>query len=165
MKRKTILVALLGFAIVFCFIGSVRAADTYDLKIYSSPTGVTFTVDDVPNTTPWSGTYSENASVTLVMPEDYNDYVWSHWLEDEDTNRTKIVTMDANITLTGVFTLLLGDLNGDEIIDIYDAIELAGSFGSELGETRWDPEADVNKDGVIDIFDAILLVADFGKTV
>ena len=74
------------------------------LTIYSSPTGVTFTVDGVSRTTPWSGTYTEGTSVSLVMPESDDGYVWSHWLEDGDPNRTKTVTMDTNITLTAVFT-------------------------------------------------------------
>ena len=76
----------------------------YTLTIYSSPTGVTFVVDVVSRTTPWSGIYSEGASVSLVMPETHDGYVWSHWLEDGDTNRIKTVTMDTDITLTGVFT-------------------------------------------------------------
>ena len=77
---------------------------SYTLTVYSSPTGVTFTVNGVSRTTPWSGTYSENASVSLEMPETHDGYVWSYWLEDGDTNRTKTVTMNTNITLTGVFT-------------------------------------------------------------
>ena len=74
------------------------------LTIYSSPSGVIFTVDGVSRTTPWSGTYSEAASVSLVMPETHDGYVWSYWLEDGDTNRTKTVTMDTDITLTAVYT-------------------------------------------------------------
>jgi len=78
----------------------------YTLTIYSSPTGVTFTVDGVSHTTPWSGIYIEGASVSLVMSETHDGYVWSHWLEDGDTNRIKTVTMHAciDISLTAVFT-------------------------------------------------------------
>jgi len=76
---------------------------THTLAINSSPTGVAFTVDGVSRTTPWSGTYSEGASVSLVMPETHDGYVWSHWQEDGDPNRIKAVTMDTNITLTGVY--------------------------------------------------------------
>ena len=75
----------------------------YTLTIYGSPTGVSFTADGVPHTTPWSGTYSEGASVNLVMPEIHDEYFWSCWLEDGDTNRTKTVTMDTNTTLTAMF--------------------------------------------------------------
>ena len=76
---------------------------SYTLRVYSSPAGVTFTVDNVSRTTPWSGTYTEGTSVSLVMPETHDGYAFSHWLEDEDTNRTKTVTMDTNLTLTAVY--------------------------------------------------------------
>ena len=75
----------------------------YTLIIYGSPTGVSFTADGVPHTTPWSGTYSEGASVDLVMPETHDGCFWSCWLEDGDTNRTKTVTIDTNTTLTAMF--------------------------------------------------------------
>ena len=77
----------------------------YTLTILSSPLEVTFIVDTISCTTPWSGTYGEGTSVGLVMPETYTEYVWSHWLENGDPNRTKTVTMDKDITLTGAFTL------------------------------------------------------------
>ena len=77
---------------------------SYTLTIHSSPTGVTFTVDGVSRTTPWSGTYSEGASLSLVMPESHDGYEWSHWDEDGDPNRIKTVTLDTNITLTAVYT-------------------------------------------------------------
>ena len=82
----------------------VTPPPSYTLTIYSSPSGVTFTVDALFYTTPWSGTYNEGASASLVMLETYDGYVWSHWLEDGDTNRTKTVTMNTNVTLTAVFT-------------------------------------------------------------
>jgi len=77
---------------------------SYTLTIYSLPNGVTFTVDGMLHTTPWSAIYIEGASVSLVMPETHDGYAFSHWLEDEDTNRTKTVTIDTNLTLTVVYT-------------------------------------------------------------
>jgi len=47
---------------------------SYALTICSLPTGVTFTVDGVSCTTPWSETYSEGTSVSLVMPETQGGY-------------------------------------------------------------------------------------------
>jgi hypothetical protein len=79
-------------------------APQYTLKVYSTPTGVTFTVDGISRTTPWVGTYYEGTSVSLIMPETHDGYVWTRWLEDGDTNRMKTVTMNTNITLTGMFT-------------------------------------------------------------
>ena len=72
------------------------------------------------------------------------------------------------------FTLILaGDINGDGIVDIFDAILLARAFDShsanydyqgEPASPNWNPNADLNHDGVVDIFDAIILSANFGKS-
>jgi len=87
----------------------------YTLTIYSSPTGVTFTVDGVSHITPWLGTYYKGASVSLVMPETQNGYVWSHWLEDGDTDRVKTVTVDTDIMLTAVYTEVPKPVGGKAI--------------------------------------------------
>jgi parallel beta-helix repeat protein len=79
---------------------------SYTLTVNSSPTGVTFTIDGVPHTAPWSGTFSEGVSSSLVMPETYDGHIWSHWLEDGDTNRSKTVLIGTNVTLTAIYTLL-----------------------------------------------------------
>jgi parallel beta-helix repeat protein len=80
---------------------------SYTLTVYSSPTGVTFTVDDISSSTPWSGTYSEGASVSLVMPEIHTvgaaKYYWNQW-SDGVTTRSRTVTMNTNITLTAQYT-------------------------------------------------------------
>jgi hypothetical protein len=59
---------------------------------------------------------------------------------------------------------LVGDLNFDGTVDIFDAIMLAGSFGSTRGSPNYKPEADINNDGFVDIYDALLLAGNFGKT-
>ena len=79
----------------------------YTLTIYSSPVGVTFTVDDVSHTTLWSETYIEGTSVSLVMPETHTDgdarYYWNQW-SDAVTSRSRTLTMNTNITLTAHYT-------------------------------------------------------------
>jgi hypothetical protein len=78
----------------------------FTLAVDSSPIEVTFTFDDISCTTPWSGTYDENTSVEIVMPEIHTAnetrYYWGQW-SDEVTNRSRTVTMDTNITLTAYF--------------------------------------------------------------
>jgi len=77
------------------------------LTVYSSPSGVTFTVDGVSCTTPWSATYSQGASVSLVMPSIHSvgsaRYYWDRW-SDGVTSRSRTVTMDTDITLTAYYT-------------------------------------------------------------
>jgi parallel beta-helix repeat protein len=58
---------------------------------------------------------------------------------------------------------MLGDLNQDGIVDIYDVIQAASAFGSYRGHPNWDSHADLNHDNIIDIFDIIILANNFGK--
>jgi parallel beta-helix repeat protein len=76
-----------------------------DLKIKSSPfVGVVFTIGGTSETTPYCDWVSEG-SYRIEMPETFDGYVWSHWLEDGDTNRIKIIEVLADPTWTGVYTL------------------------------------------------------------
>lgn len=58
-----------------------------------------------------------------------------------------------------------GDMNGDHIVDIYDAILFSNAFGSDPANSKWNPKADLNNDDTVDIFDALILAANFGKTI
>lgn len=56
-----------------------------------------------------------------------------------------------------------GDLNGDNVIDVHDAILFASAFGSVPASLDWNPKADLNNDDIVDLFDAIILASNFGK--
>jgi hypothetical protein len=62
-------------------------------------------------------------------------------------------------------SLLTGDINRDGIVDIYDALLLARTYGSTPSSPNWNAYADINKDNTVDIFDAILLAANFGRKI
>lgn len=47
-----------------------------------------------------------------------------------------------------------GDSNGDDEVNILDAVRMANSWGSAHGTSGYDPLADLNADGDIDVFDA-----------
>ena len=76
-------------------------------------------------------------------------------------------------TVTVRLLRLKGDINGDGVVDIYDAILLAAAFNShgpnfdyagEPASSNWNPNADLNGDGIVDIYDAIILASCFGDT-
>jgi hypothetical protein len=61
---------------------------------------------------------------------------------------------------------ILGDINGDGVVNICDAILLAKAYNShcanyhyqgEPASPNWNPNADLNNDGVVNIYDAIIL--------
>lgn len=62
-----------------------------------------------------------------------------------------------------VLVSISGDVNGDGIIDIFDAILLAGAYNSIPSGSKWNPNADINEDNIVNIFDAILLANNYGK--
>ena len=66
---------------------------------------------------------------------------------------------------TFVAKTLPGDVDGNGVVDIYDALVLAGAFGVSTGDKRYNADADLVVDGTIDIYDAIILAGDFSKTV
>lgn len=57
-----------------------------------------------------------------------------------------------------------GDVNGDNKVDILDALAVVQAFGTRRGELNYNEMADQNGDGVIDIIDCILVANNFGKT-
>ena len=60
---------------------------------------------------------------------------------------------------------LKGDLNGDGVVNIYDIVLAAKAYGSKLGDSNWNPDADLAPLwGRIDIFDLVTLVYHFTKT-
>jgi Dockerin type I domain len=56
----------------------------------------------------------------------------------------------------------LADVNGDGIVDVFDAILLANAMNTHRGDPGWDQRADLNYDDVIDTYDAVILSANFG---
>jgi hypothetical protein len=55
---------------------------------------------------------------------------------------------------TKVVVRILGDMNGDGKVGIYETIMFANYFGLKKGEAGWNPDADMNGDDVTNIFRA-----------
>jgi hypothetical protein len=68
-------------------------------------------------------------------------------------------TITAPTTALAAVTLLSGDVNDDDLVDITDATAVGMSFGL-TGEGL---PADINRDDIVDIFDIILASVNFGK--
>jgi len=57
---------------------------------------------------------------------------------------------------------VVGDVNGDGRVNIFDLTAVGGAFGSRTGEAPWNAAADLNNDGVINIFDLTIVGTYFG---
>jgi parallel beta-helix repeat protein len=58
---------------------------------------------------------------------------------------------------------IVGDVNGDNGVDILDAITISTAFSALPGSSNWNGNADINSDNTVDILDAIILSVNFGR--
>jgi hypothetical protein len=72
------------------------------------------------------------------------------------------VVIDSATTNVNFGTLLEGDCDNNDVVDIYDFGILADAFGSVPASANWDVRADLNNDGAVNIYDFGLLADNFG---
>jgi hypothetical protein len=65
----------------------------------------------------------------------------------------------------GYVSTLVGDVNDDETVDVYDLFRLSRAFGSDPLKYNWNPRCDFNGDGVVDDSDLVSLGDNYGKAV
>jgi hypothetical protein len=64
-----------------------------------------------------------------------------------------------------VFIKMIGDVNGDRIIDIFDVTAAGAAYDSHPGDPNWNEDADVAPAyGLIDVFDIVTICAKYGLT-
>ncbi|MBS1704992.1 MAG: hypothetical protein JST40_03900 [Armatimonadetes bacterium] len=61
------------------------------------------------------------------------------------------------------FSLVNGDIDGDNAITIFDYVALSDSFDAGLESENWNPYADLDGDGVVSIFDYVILSQNFDQ--
>ena len=80
----------------------------HEISITSSPiTGISFTVNGAPQSTSYVAWLIEGY-YAVEMPEEHDGYVWSHWLEDGDTNRARTITLSDTKTYTAIYIIPVG---------------------------------------------------------
>jgi hypothetical protein len=57
---------------------------------------------------------------------------------------------------------VIGDINGDHSVDIFDVVEIALCYDATPSDSNWNPKADLNEDGLISIFDITILARNYG---
>jgi plastocyanin len=106
-------------------------------------------------------TLAADGSYSLSMPPNATSLAikGSKWLR-------KVITVDPSAgDATGVnVTLLPGDINNDNTVNIADLGMLADTFNLTPSSPKWNANADLNCDGVVNILDLGLLADNFGKS-
>jgi len=60
---------------------------------------------------------------------------------------------------------MIGDVDGNGVIDILDLILVSTAYGSREGDPNWNPDADVTSPwGVIDILDLVTISSKYGTS-
>ncbi|MDH5793611.1 MAG: DUF362 domain-containing protein [Candidatus Bathyarchaeota archaeon] len=89
--------------------------------------------------------------------------VWLNLTKNEIIAGGHNVSNDEN-HLNIYVSLLIGDINYDGTVDIFDVVLASTAFGSKPEDPYWNPRADLNNDNIVDVFDVVLLAQNFGKT-
>jgi thermitase len=58
---------------------------------------------------------------------------------------------------------IMGDLNGDGMVDMRDVLTGMIAFRSYPGRSKWNPCADLNRDGLVDMRDIVAIILNFRK--
>lgn len=64
----------------------------------------------------------------------------------------------------GSLTLFVGDINGDDSINIQDFLALRQNFGTSSGGPGFNPQADLDGNGSVGISDFLILRSNFGRS-
>lgn len=80
----------------------------------------------------------------------------SHWLRQTRTG----IAITGDVTVN--FSLVNGDVDGDNEVTLFDFGQLVAAFGSMPGDSGWNPNADLDGDEEVTLFDFGILVRNFG---
>ena len=130
------------------------------VKFFDNSTGVPGTIlyTFTENTTKSGSTAIVQTSG--ILPGTYDiSAVTSHCL----TNVKNGVVITAPLTAIDLGTLLEGNADDNDIINITDFGVLAASYGKSSGDSGYDARADFDRNGIINIADFGLLAANYGK--
>ena len=95
-----------------------------------------------------------------------DDDTWPAVTQTRDTKIWVVWTSDRDDLGYDIYykTSLVGDVNGDGVVDIFDLNKAGKAYGSVVGEPEYDSDVDLNKDGRVDMRDIALIGKNYGST-
>ena len=147
---------------------TVEIQDENDLAVVSD-TDIVVTLFSNAKTGSFLDTGNTTTSVTVLEGQTSADFYYTDTIAGDVT-----LTATASLgrpetvqTATQILTVieeaqppLVGDVNGDGTVDIFDLVIAAGQFG-HAGDNL---KSDVNDDGSVNIFDLVLVAGNFGQS-
>jgi hypothetical protein len=117
-------------------------------------------------TTPCTSTDGTGAQTTVTTAEGNFGIVPTTNYQCLNAYHTCYLTAQKSLPqgYVGRTTLLGGDLNGDNCVDIYDLTAMGAKYGMRYAsDGSPTPCTDVNADGIVDIYDLVISASNFGK--
>lgn len=148
---------MVNITVVAANLGDIE--ETFNVTAYYDENEIgTQTVIDLP----------ANQNITLVFPwntaglQPCNNYT----IKAEASQVPYEEDITNNVYIDGYVKIkMIGDVNGDGKIDIYDITAAAGVYGSKEGDPNWNPDADVAPQwGIINIYDLVTIASRYGQT-
>jgi hypothetical protein len=72
-------------------------------------------------------------------------------------------TADNDVLQGTIFISLVGDVDGDRGVNIFDLVIMAQSYGECLPSLRYNPYTDIDNDGCSDIIDIVRVATHYGR--
>jgi parallel beta-helix repeat protein len=116
----------------------------------------------------WDGGYSEGGNYwgvyqgKDVMSGPYQNVTGSDGVGD--TPYAVDASNQDRYPLMKPYSPMIGDCNDDGVVDLKDLYLVAMAFGSSVGSSNWNPQADLNNDGTVNIIDYFIVCVNMGKT-
>lgn len=132
-------------------------AETFDINAYYNSTFLigTIHVADLPPSESFETQFIFNTSDLLQCH--------TYPISAEATQVTYEYNVTNNFLVDGGLKIRwLGDLNGDDKVDVRDFYIVSQAYGSYPGHPRWNPIADINQDLKVDIKDIYIVSKNYG---
>jgi len=105
-------------------------------------------------------------SMTLTFTWDTTDITGNYTISAQASIVSGETQTGDNTFIDGTLRVKVpGDINGDGIVDIYDAVLLIKDIDATPGSPDWhNGRSDINNNGKVDLADVIILSTNYGKT-
>lgn len=73
-------------------------------------------------------------------------------------------TDDLTLIKGSFLVTLPGDVDGNKNVNIFDIVKMAGVYGKNYPNPKYDPVCDLDNNGMINIFDIVMAAGNYGKS-